>query len=87
MKAETLMERYGYSREQAEHEAKRWNCKHEFGDWESRTFMGCTRTCKLCGQKMGDPQHCRDNHHEPSCIGGDRGPCNCAVSRTTSAKP
>lgn len=86
MKAETLVERYGYTPEQAEKEAARWNCQHVWGKWEQRTFMGCSRSCTKCGQKMADPAHCSKNCHEPSCIGGDRGPCNCAVSRTTSAK-
>jgi hypothetical protein len=36
----------------------RMTCEHEWGEWDERTPFGCTRSCRRCGQKMCDPNHC-----------------------------
>lgn len=55
---EELVERYGYSRKEAETEVRRANCEHDFGDRCEATFMGCVRTCVRCGQMQGLGRHC-----------------------------
>ncbi len=55
---ETLMERYGYSRDAAEKEVRRASCEHDYGNMCETSFMGCVRTCVKCGQKMGLGRHC-----------------------------
>lgn len=55
---ETLMTRYGYSREHAELEVRRAACEHDYGTMCESSFLGCFRTCVKCGQKMGLGRHC-----------------------------
>lgn len=55
---ENLVERYGYSRADAEREVKRATCEHDYGTMCESSFLGCFRTCVKCGQKMGLGRHC-----------------------------
>ncbi len=60
---EQMIERYGYSREQAEREHQRATCQHEYAKFQGGTLcmwsaFGCTQTCTKCGQMTVTPNHC-----------------------------
>ena len=58
MTAQEYMERYGYTREEAEREAKQDSCEHDYGKMCRPSFMGCYRTCIKCGQMVCLARHC-----------------------------
>lgn len=52
------MRRNGMSEKAIAKDLRCRTCEHDYGDTYVWTFLGCTQTCKKCGQMVCIPNHC-----------------------------